>query len=162
MSSKVRIKPPGPEIVNEQLAQADDLCSERGSNLTPLRRQVLELVIRQGRPVGAYELLDSLKAKGRGSSPPTVYRALEFLQQEGLVHRLPAQNTFMACSHPHHHHRGLIFTCSRCGQALELETPDLFRMLDDYARPHGFEIRDDSLEISGICPFCKEAEQDAH
>jgi Fur family transcriptional regulator, zinc uptake regulator len=153
----VRIKPPTPEVVSQQLAEADTLCQERGSNLTPLRREVLELVIRQGRPVGAYELLDVLRTRGRSSSPPTVYRALEFLQQEGLVHRLPAQNAFMACSHPHHHHQGLIFTCTRCGQALELETPDLFQMLENYARPHGFEVSDDSLEISGVCPFCRES-----
>jgi Fur family zinc uptake transcriptional regulator len=155
MPSTVRIKPLSDDQVMQQLHAADELCDERAINLTPLRRQVLELVIRRARPVGAYELLDMLREAGRSSAPPTVYRALEFLLEAGLVHRLPAQNAYMACSHPHHHHHGLILSCRRCGQALELETPELFGLIEQHAGQQGFSVADDALEVSGICPFCR-------
>ena len=155
MSSTVRVKPLSNEQVSKQLHAADRLCDERSINLTPLRRLVLEFVIRQARPVGAYELLDMLREAGRSSAPPTVYRALEFLLEAGLVHRLPAQNAYMACSHPHHHHQGLILSCRQCGQALELETPDLFHLIEQHAGAQGFMVADDALEVSGLCPFCR-------
>lgn len=156
MSSSIRIKPRTPEQIAEQLNRAEQVCVERSARLTPLRRQVLELIIRIARPVGAYELLDQLKAQGRSSGPPTVYRSLEFLMEMGLIHRLPAQNAYLACSHPEHSHTGLILSCERCGQALELDTPEVTKAIRACAEPKGFDVQGDAIEVTGICPYCKD------
>ena len=42
--------------VAARLAQIDDVCVARGLRLTPLRREVLELVLQAQKPVGAYDL----------------------------------------------------------------------------------------------------------
>jgi len=79
-----------PATVATQLHTAEALCSERGKRLTPIRRKVLEILLAQRRSVKAYELLDMIRAVQPGAAPPTVYRALDFLVEEGLVHRLDA------------------------------------------------------------------------
>ena len=157
MTSIIRIKPRTPEEIAEKLDQAEQVCQARSARLTPLRRLVLELIIRIARPVGAYELLDELNKQGRSSGPPTVYRSLEFLTEMGLIHRLPTQNAYIACSHPAEHHTGLILSCERCGQALELDTPEVTQAIQDCAKPQGFSVHGNAIEVTGICPYCRDS-----
>jgi Fur family zinc uptake transcriptional regulator len=91
--------------VEDALAAADKLCAEQGLRFTPLRRRVLELVWSSHKPVGAYALLDKLRSEDLGSAPPTVYRALDFLIEHGLIHRIERMNAFIGCSHPGETHR---------------------------------------------------------
>ena len=79
---------PRSDTVGAQLSVAEALCEQRGRRLTPIRRKVLELLLRHGRSLKAYELLDAMREVHPGAAPPTVYRALDFLMDEGLVHRL--------------------------------------------------------------------------
>ena len=99
------------------MAAAERLCSERGLRFTPLRRRVLELVWSSHKPVGAYALLDALRNEALGSAPPTVYRALDFLIEQGFIHRIERMNAFVGCSHPGEAHRGFFLICGACGNA---------------------------------------------
>jgi len=107
----------GEQGVRRALARAEAVCRARGARFTAQRRRVYELMVRAGGPVTAYELLAEMSADGGNPAPPTVYRALEFLQAHGLVHRLASQSRFVACEHPEHsHHGGLFLVCSHCGR----------------------------------------------
>ena len=154
--SGLRIKHLKPALVAEQLARADALCARVGARLTPLRRLVLELVISSGRPVGAYELLDRIRERGLKGAPPTVYRALEFLQQQGLVHRISMANAFVACSHPGDEHHALIFVCTQCGNAVELEENQVSASVEARAEAVGFQVPGRPIEVAGTCPLCRE------
>ncbi|HDP88657.1 MAG TPA: transcriptional repressor [Thioalkalivibrio sp.] len=154
--SGLRIKYLKPALVAEHLARADALCAATGARLTPLRRRVLELVVRSGRPVGAYELLDQMRACGHKGAPPTVYRALDFLQQQGLVHRIAMANAYVACSHPGCDHHALIFVCTECGNALELEETQVKASVAARAEAVGFRVPGQPIEVAGTCPLCQE------
>ena len=102
--------------VETRLEQASALCARRGARLTDLRRQVLGLVLEAGRPVGAYDLLDRLRGTRRGAAPPTVYRALEFLMEHGLIHRVERLSAFVGCPvHDHAGHAAQFLICVGCG-----------------------------------------------
>lgn len=134
---------------------AETLCDERGLRLTPLRRQVLELVWRSHEPVKAYEVLERLRRKHPAAAPPTVYRALEFLQQQGLVHRIESMNAFIGCDTPHDRHDGQFLICRACGEVAEINDPAITRLLSRKAANHGFRIDNETIEIRGLCNNCK-------
>lgn len=140
------------------LDAAAHACQGRGAQLTPLRRTVLGLVLESPRPVGAYALLDLLKADRAGAAPPTVYRALDFLLEQRLVHRLEKLNAFVAC-HVHdcgadHEHPAQFLICDRCGEVTELEEPQVSRALDAAASRAGFRPTRATVEIEGTCARC--------
>ena len=99
------------ECVSDALAAAEQHCREKGNRLTPLRRRVLELVWTNHEPVKAYDVLSDLQADRARAAPPTVYRALDFLQEVGLVHRIESLNAFVGCGDPHRKHLGQFFIC---------------------------------------------------
>lgn len=136
------------------LADAERLCAAQGLRLTPIRRRVLELIWQGHRPRGAYELLDQLAAEGHKPSPPTVYRALDFLLVHGLVHRVSSRNAYVGCSRPGEEHMAQIFICDRCGVAVERADGSLNRDIRRAAEDLHFEIRDQTVEIAGLCPHC--------
>src|SRR5262245_4876474 len=101
--------------VTDALSAAEAVCARAGDRLTPLRRRVLELVWASHRPAGAYALLDRLREDGRGAAPPTVYRALDFLLERGLIHRIESLNAFVGCAHPGENHLVQFLICRSCG-----------------------------------------------
>lgn len=141
--------------VAQALDRADSHCRAHGARLTDIRRRVLELVWGSHQPVGAYALLDMLAKDGPRAAPPTVYRALEFLQQHGLVHRIALLNAFVGCSHPGHDHAGQFLLCSGCGAAAELEDDTIDRAVIATAARLGFTVSRQSVEIEGLCPTCR-------
>ncbi|GHD51737.1 transcriptional repressor [Thalassobaculum fulvum] len=147
--------------VADALAAAEIVCRQRGARLTDLRRRVLELIWESHAPIGAYELIDKLsrarEADGEGGrvAPPTVYRALEFLIEQGLVHRIESRNAFVGCAQPEHPHRGYFLICETCGIAHELEGGALDADLKAKAREMDFEIRRITIEVAGRCPACR-------
>src|SRR3546814_19506833 len=100
-----------PAALAAQLRTAESLCVQRGKRLTPIRRKVLEILLAQHRSVKAYELLDLIRAVQPGAAPPTVYRALDFLVDEGLVHRLDAINAWTARSEERRVGKECVSTC---------------------------------------------------
>ena len=139
------------------MAEAAEVCTARGARLTALRSRVLEIVWRSHRPLGAYAILEVLAADGRSPAPPTVYRALEFLTEHGLVHRLASLNAFIGCSQPGHPGTGEFLLCQRCGIAAELDDPRIRSAIQRTAVAEGFEIQEHTVEVSGLCPNCQRA-----
>ncbi len=129
-------------------------CRERGVRLTPLREEVLRLVVGRGKPVKAYELLDRLKGARGGAAPPTVYRALDFLLAHGFIHRLESLNAFVSCGDPNAAHDGQFLICDRCEAAVELDDMVLADQVVEAARAKGFRAERQTIEVHGLCRDC--------
>ena len=137
--------------IEDALRAADDVCAERGTRLTELRRRVLKLVWSDHAAVKAYDLLDRL---GPGTKPPTVYRALDFLVKNGLVHRIESLNAFVGCPSPDHAHQGKFLICDDCGTVSEIDQPDLGRIIAEHAAAIGFAPERQTVEVHGRCQSC--------
>jgi Fur family zinc uptake transcriptional regulator len=145
--------------VSRALKTAEQICKDRELQLTPIRRRVLELIWARHAPIGAYDILGALK-KGEGAlAPPTVYRALEFLLEAGLIHRVDALNAFIGCESPEQVHAGLLLVCSTCSRVEEIDDPSFARLLAQKAKNAGFVAQAQSLEIKGQCTDCRRKEQ---
>ncbi|MGH8317451.1 MAG: Fur family transcriptional regulator [Steroidobacteraceae bacterium] len=140
--------------VERAVAAAERVCAARQFNLTPIRKRVLEIVWRQHEPIGAYAVLAELAKAGGKPAPQTVYRALEFLQEAGLVHRLHTLNAFLGCDRPEDAHSGQFLVCSRCRRVAEIEDSVLNRTLKERARSLGFRLDASPVEIKAICNHC--------
>lgn len=146
------------QCVSDALAAAEQVCERSGARLTPLRKRVLELVWQSHRPMGAYDLLDTLaREDDRRPAPPTVYRALDFLQEHGLVHRIASLNAFIGCPSPEHNHQGHFLICRHCRVAFELDQSLIQPAISKVARQRGFSVEAETVEITGICAHCREA-----
>ena len=142
------------QCVAAAIRAAVDLCKERGLRFTEQRRRVLELVWNSHKPVGAYEILEHLNRSGRNVAPPTVYRALEFLIEADLVHRLDSLNAFVGCPDPSTPHSGQFLICSECRSVAELDNNDIDALVRRSAAALGFDAIHQTLEIEGICRNC--------
>lgn len=140
--------------VRTAVEQAVQLCGRRGVRLTELRRHVLELVWHNHAPVGAYQILERLAATRGRVGPPTVYRALEFLAREGLVHRIDSLNAYVGCSSPTLPHDAYFLICEECGDAAEFHDGDLAAIVARCAARSGFGLRSTSVELTGRCARC--------
>lgn len=137
------------------LTAAKALCESRGVRLTELRAQVLELIWQNHRPLGAYTLMDMLAvASTRRVAPPTVYRALDFLLEQGLIHRINGLNAFLGCPSPERKHQSHFLICRLCNTAIELDNPALMEDIQASATKAGFTVESHSLEVMGTCPSC--------
>ncbi len=138
------------------LAAAEAVCAARGAQLTPVRRRVLEILLESHGAMGAYDVLARLDAEGMGKQPPVAYRALSFLVDQGLAHRIEKLNAFVACSHPGGAHAPAFMICRSCGTVAEAEagTGGAF---GQRAAEAGFRIERTVMEAEGLCPACQEA-----
>jgi Fur family transcriptional regulator, zinc uptake regulator len=138
------------------IERAESVCADRGvGKLTPLRRRALEVLAESHRPMGAYELIDRLAEAGSRPAPTTVYRTLDFLIGQGLVHRIESRNAFVACSDAHSHQSVVVFLlCQRCGTAAEADAADVAGSLAHLAAAAGFAPAGQIVELQGICAAC--------
>ena len=141
--------------IDTALDRAAQLCLARGARLTDLRRQVLQLVWHGHEPVGAYALLEVLRRSHPGAAPPTVYRALEFLIEHGLIHRLESLNAYVGCPQPERPHAGQFLICGRCSATAELDDPAIADAVLRRAGALGFAVRQQMIEVRGVCPRCR-------
>jgi len=139
------------------LNRADRICGTRGARLTDLRRQVLGLILDSPAPTGAYDLLERLRATRNGAAPPTVYRALDFLQEQGLVHKLERLSAFVGCVAHDSDHAAQFLICRSCGRVTEIEDQKLAHALNDAARRLGFTVGKATIEAEGQCAACAAA-----
>ncbi len=150
-------RPPirSPELVKAALRAAERACEGRGLQFTHIRRAVLEALWQSEQPIGAYELIRALEAKlDRRLSPPTVYRVLEFLQEQRLIARIATKNAFVPCAHPDHDHACVFFICENCGASAEVENPKIEALFESDAAALGFRIGKHVVELQGICASC--------
>jgi Fur family zinc uptake transcriptional regulator len=141
--------------ISDALEAARQLCLSRGVRLTDLRLQVLELIWQNHKPLGAYTLMEMLaQANTRRVAPPTVYRALDFLLEQGLIHRINVLNAFIGCPSPGTVHQSHFLICRNCGIAVELDQPQLNEQILAIAKDAGFTVETQALEVSGLCANC--------
>jgi Fur family zinc uptake transcriptional regulator len=142
---------------DDYVREVEQACAERGLRLTPLRSDVLRLVADSKNPVKAYDLLAQISESKAASAPPTVYRALDFLLENGFIHKLESINAFMACHHPGAQHTVPFLICDKCHAAIEMEDERVGRLLDEKARALGFSPQAQTLEVHGLCADCSRA-----
>src|SRR5690349_24668825 len=140
----------------DALAHAEALCAARGQRLTPIRRQVLETLAESHRTLGAYEIMERMAGGGPRPAPITVYRALDFLMENGLVHRIESRNAFLACAHDHDETSMVAFLiCDHCGSVGEIPAAPVAQSLNAAARASGFAPKLSVVEIAGTCAHCQ-------
>lgn len=139
------------------MQQAAVQCQTRGVRFTPIRRKVLELIAQSGGGLKAYDLLDQLSTQHAAARPPTVYRALDFLIEQGLVHRIESQNAYVACACPEHAHGFQLLICRGCGHVEELHLDDISGQLAARAESKGFHVERQTIELQGLCTACQAA-----
>jgi Fur family zinc uptake transcriptional regulator len=137
------------------IKRAEQGCAQRGVRLTPLRRRVLQLVWRSHEPVKAYELLETLQSEKKGAAPPTIYRALDFLQEQGFVHKLESLNAYIGCSEPGHNETSQFLICHECGVVVELDDDEISNVINEKTQALGFTPSELTLEIKGLCDKCR-------
>ncbi len=140
----------------DALQHAERVCAQRAQKFTPIRRLVLQALLSSHRPLGAYEVIDTLAKSMPRPAPITVYRALEFLMQNGLVHRIESRNAYLACAHDHDTAAMVAFLiCDACGSVGEIPAQPAAQGLNAAARASGFTPKMSVVEITGTCAHCQ-------
>ena len=143
--------------INAALSRANNLCLEKGVRLTPTRESVLRLLWQSHQPLGAYQVQDQLsKLTGKSIAPPTVYRAIEFLSDLGLAHRLASLNAYIGCPFPNSEHSNLFMICNGCGSAAEVAHGALNDVLQNASEKAEFKLESQNIELFGLCPQCSQ------
>ncbi len=141
--------------VSGALEAATQHCADGKLQFTPVRRRALEILLREHKAMGAYDVLERLKADGMGSAPPVAYRALDFLVSNGFAHKIEKLNAYVACAHPGEAHDPAFMICTSCDAVAEAATDPMAGQLGRAALAAGFEIDRAIFEAEGTCPSCK-------
>lgn len=140
--------------IDRAMRDADRRLTAEGERMTPARLRVLELLLAAGEPVKAYDLIARFGQDGQPAKPPTVYRALEFLERKGLAHRIASISAYVACTSGAVDHAAAFLICDCCGATAEVSAPvagDLGRA----AETAGYVIARTTIEAHGRCPACR-------
>jgi len=142
------------KLVNRVLERAEILCCERGVRMTERRKTVLRLLCASDKPISSYELLNQLRGVAKNPSPPTVYRALNFLLEQGLVHKLESLRAYVGCTHPDHPHASQFLICDDCGEVTEVNDASVAESLWAAGKACGFRTKRPIVEVLGTCAQC--------
>ena len=142
------------KALSHVLELAEALCHERGVRLTEQRKTVLQLLCVSDKPLSAYELLERMRGVVKNPAPPTVYRALDFLLEQGLVHKLESLHAYVGCAHPDHPHVSEFLICDDCGEVAEIEDPSVYKSLKAAGEAIGFRTKRPVVELVGTCAQC--------
>ena len=135
--------------------RARTICEQNGARFTSIREKVFRLLANLNGGIGAYELLEQLKQTEPGAKPATVYRALEFLTEQGFIHKIESTNAFLLCHHFGQHHPARLLICDQCGNVTELHSDLLHEEFNRQAVAQGFVIKHQTIEAHGLCKTCK-------
>ena len=141
--------------IDSAMHEAESICREKGLRFTELRREVLRLIWISHVPAKAYDILEKLKGKAWSAQPPTVYRALDFLLETGLVHKLDSINAYIGCSHPRKQNECYFLICTDCNEAKEYSSPELSNAMELTLNKNSFRPRKVTLEVLGQCGECE-------
>ena len=144
------------KCVNKALSTAAQLCRVRGVQLTPIRHQVLELIWDSHKAVKAYDLLDRIRPQQNAAKPATIYRALDFLIEQGLIHRVESLNAFIGCNCSWHQHEQLLLICNNCQEVEERSAPEVMQAISREIKQANFIVHSKTIEIHGRCAKCAE------
>ena len=137
------------------LTRAEALATAQGARLTPVRRRALEILLESHKAMGAYDVLQRLAAEGFGNQPPVAYRALDFLVDLGLAHRIRRLNAFTACMHPGEAHAPAFLICRGCDAVAEAPAAPVRAALESASAAVGFLVERSNVEALGLCPACR-------
>jgi len=140
--------------IHKALNTAEQLCHNRGVRFTAIRRKVLELVWESHKPVKAYDLLDRIKPLEQAAKPATVYRALDFLIEQGLIHKVESLNSFIGCKCSERQHELLLLICNRCHEVEERAALEVMEAESKEIQQAGFVVHRKAIEIHGLCAEC--------
>lgn len=150
-------------IPDQIMSQAEKLCLQRGVRLTSQRAEVLRLMATQQSAISAYDLLDRLRVSEPQAKPPTVYRALDFLLEQGFIHRVESNNSYVICHHfEEPPHTSVMLVCDRCAAVDEKHAGGVENSIADLAQQAGFALRHSVIEAHGLCVNCAEVEACQH
>ncbi len=142
------------QCMKEAVLKAEQVCRENKSRLTPIRKKVLELIWKSHKPIKAYDILAKLSSEDFSEKPPTVYRALDFLHDHNLIHRIESQNAYIGCNSDHENFDSKFLICDECNEVEELSEPKVNKALLDVSRKQGFTPSLVNVEIHGTCAQC--------
>ncbi len=164
MANKITIKPVDSEqmmrrhnhsdCLKHVLQAAESICLARNIRLTQARKRVLELICASHQAIGAYQLLDQLKQQDNKAKPATIYRALDFLMDAGLVHKVESLNAYIGCLSADQNHHSAILICDHCHNAYEMDARHCYDALHDNSKSFGFKPSQVIIEMHGICKEC--------
>lgn len=140
--------------IKSALQRAENICRQRCLRLTPIRKKVLELIWQSHKPIKAYDLLASLSTSEHVEKPPTVYRALDFLLENQLIHKIKSVNAYIGCEVDHEALDSKFLVCDQCNEVRELHEPKLNKTLLETSEKQGFIPNQTSIEIHGTCARC--------
>jgi len=144
------------QCIRKAIAAAEQLCTTRGAQLTPIRHKVLELIWNSHKAVKAYDLLDQIRPLNDAAKPSTVYRALDFLLEQGLIHRVESLNAFVGCHCSGTQHDQLLLICTACNNVEERAAAAVIQSLSEELRDAGFTPQRKTIEIHGLCHSCQQ------
>jgi Fur family zinc uptake transcriptional regulator len=135
--------------------QVASACQRKSVQLTPLRRQVLDILGESAAPLGAYAIMEELsRREGKRVAPPTVYRTLDLFLEHGFVHKIESLNAYAPCEHLGHAHHGMLMICETCGKSEEVDDDDVMRVIAATAAGAEFTLRRVMVEAKGLCGRC--------
>ena len=143
------------QCIRTAITAAEHVCTSRGVQLTPIRHKILELIWNSHRAIKAYDLLDQIRPINDAAKPSTVYRALDFLLEQGLIHRVESLNAFVGCRSSGTRHDQLLLICTACHNVEERSAPSVFLALADEAKNADFSPQRKTIEIHGLCKDCQ-------
>lgn len=151
--------------IDKRLQAATEQSHQRGVRFTSLRQQIYKLILQANKPIGAYDLITLLQqarlsntsqtSSNKNVAPPTVYRSLEFLLNEGLIHQLTSINAFIPCCHPRAAHTAAFLICDRCLRVQECSSLPVQEMMSFAEQDMGFSVTNSVIELSGTCQACQ-------
>ena len=143
------------QCIRKAISTAEDLCMSRGVQLTPIRHKILELIWNSHKAVKAYDLLDLIRPINDAAKPATVYRALDFLLEQGLIHRVESLNAFVGCRNSGTSHDQLLLICAVCHNVEERSASNVFVALASEMQDANFRAQRKTIEIHGLCKHCQ-------
>lgn len=158
------VQPLGDSEASARMRSAMISCSERGVRFTPLRQQIYQLILEADAPIGAYDLITKLQQlrlsagesqPSKNVAPPTVYRSLEFLLAEGLIHQLTSLNAYVPCCHPRDDHTAAFLICESCQRVQECSSLPVQEMIGFVKDDAGFLVGRSVIELAGVCTDCQ-------
>ncbi len=142
-------------IVDKRLDRAAKICTARGTQFTPQRRAVFRLILEARTPITAYELLNLLRVSHANATPATIYRAIEFLAANDLIHKVESLSAFIPCIDvAGHGHAAQFYICQRCGAVAERDNTAVLEALEAAAAEIGFQSANIIVEVEGLCSAC--------
>lgn len=145
-----------PKTTHAVISAAEKLCLQRGVRLTAQRAHVLRLMVDHHSSISAYDLLDKLRLTESQAKPPTVYRALDFLLEQGFIHRIESNNSYVVCPHfEHPSHTSILLVCERCGKVTECHAEGIELSIARQAIDSGFALKHTIIEAHGLCQLCQ-------